>query len=134
MLLKKIISEGNEITENINDIKSEIGHGSIGDPLNMYRSASNETTLPSEILNVNNEENVIIAPGEGIMPVSILSVEYCEEEVFPYLLPTDKFGFDAPRDIPISPSWYFNQMVGKLNPMLLLVYHHHILTITKQYG
>ena len=104
VLLKKIISQRNEISENINDIKSETEHGSIGDPLNMHRSASNETTLASEILNITNEEIVITAPDEGIMPVSILSIKYCEEQVFPYLLPTSKFGFDAPRDFPTSPS------------------------------
>ena len=34
--------------------------------------------------------------------VSILRDEFCEEHAFPYLLP--KFGYNAPRDIPISPS------------------------------
>ena len=30
----------------------------------MYRTASNETTLASEILNVINGKNVVIAPGQ----------------------------------------------------------------------
>ena len=31
----------------------------------MHRTASNDTALVSEIPNVINEENVIIAPGQG---------------------------------------------------------------------
>ena len=38
----------------------------------MHRTASNETTLVSEIPNITNEENVIIA--------SVLSDEFCEKQ------------------------------------------------------
>ena len=31
--------------------------------------------------------------------VSILSIEFCEEQAFPYLLPKDAFGYKAHRDI-----------------------------------
>ena len=37
-------------------------------------------------------------------PVSILSDEFYEEEVFPCLLPRDKFGYNVSRDIPINPA------------------------------
>ena len=38
---------------------------SVEDPLNMHRTASNETTVVSEISNIINDENVIVAPGQG---------------------------------------------------------------------
>ena len=60
------------MTENVNYIRSETEFASVEDPLNMYRTAPNETTLASEIPNIINEENVIIAPGRGKIPVSIL--------------------------------------------------------------
>ena len=52
-----------------------------------------------------NEENVkmlLLHHGKEKKLVSILRDEFCEEHAFPYLLP--KFGYNAPRDIPISPS------------------------------
>ena len=54
MLLKKLF-----LSENRNDI--EIENSSVEYLPNMYRTASNETTLVSEILNVINE-NVVITP------------------------------------------------------------------------
>ena len=60
------------MTENVNYIRSETEFASVEDPPNMYRTALNETTLASEIPNIINEENVIIAPGQGKIPVSIL--------------------------------------------------------------
>ena len=47
--------------------------------------------------------------------VSILSDEFFEEQAFPYLLPTGKFGYDLTQDIPISPSQYFNQRLLNFN-------------------
>ena len=38
-----------------------------------------------------NDENVIIASGQGKKPVSILRDEFCGEQVLPYL-PKRKFG------------------------------------------
>ena len=70
----------------------------------MHRTASNETTLISEIPNIINEEKITIAPGQRKKPVSILSDEFCEEQAFPYLLPTGKFGSNAPQDIQASPA------------------------------
>ena len=72
----KNISDGKEITENIND-RSETEFASVEDPLILHRTASNETTLVSEIPNIINDKNVIIAPGQRQKPVSILSDEFC---------------------------------------------------------
>ena len=57
----KYVSDKKEMTENING-RSETQFSLVEDPLNMHRTASNETNLVSEILNIINEENVI-APG-----------------------------------------------------------------------
>ena len=62
VLLKKNVLDGKEMTENIND-RSEFAL--LEDHLNMQRTASNETSVVSEIPNMINEENVIIAPGQG---------------------------------------------------------------------
>ena len=59
----KNICHGKEITENIND-RSETEFASIEDPLILHRTASNETTLVSEIPNIINDKNVIIAQGQ----------------------------------------------------------------------
>ena len=65
MSLKKtfLIEKKKKNSENRNDTKTECA--SVEDPLNMHRTASNETTLVSEIPNIINEENVLIAPGQG---------------------------------------------------------------------
>ena len=81
----------------------------------MYRAASNETTLVSEIPNIINEENVVIAPGPGKNPVSILRDEFCEEQAFAHLFPKGRFGYNVTRDIPISPAQYFNQSLLNFN-------------------
>ena len=49
----------------------------------MHRTASNKTALVSEILYIDNNENVVIASGQGEKPVSILSDEFCEEQALP---------------------------------------------------
>ena len=47
--------------------------------------------------------------------VSVLSDEFWEEQAFPYRLPTGKFGYNTPKDIPISPARYFNQRLLNFN-------------------
>ena len=49
-----------------------------------------ETTLVSEIPNIINEENFVVAPWQLKKPASILSDECYEGQAFPYL-PTSKF-------------------------------------------
>ena len=73
VLLKKNISDGEEMTENVNYNRGGTGFASVEGPLTMYRTASNETTLVSESSNIINEGNVIIALGKGKIPVSILT-------------------------------------------------------------
>ena len=75
----------------------------------MHRTATDETTLISEILNIINEEIVIIEPGQGKTPVSILCDEFCEERAFHYLLRKGKC------DYSLSPALYFNQSLLNIN-------------------
>ena len=75
-----------DVTESIRTkiISNETEYGSVEDPLSMHRTGSNETALVSEIPSIVNDENVMIALGQGEKPVSVLSDEFCE--AFPYLL------------------------------------------------
>ena len=78
------------------------------DPLNEYRTNSEETCF---IPNIYNCETGIldIAPGEGKRPQAIFDDEYCEEQAFPYLFPTGRFGYNVSRQVKLSPVRYFNQ-------------------------
>ena len=63
-VLLKNISDEKEMTKNANE-RSETEFASVEDPLNIHRTASYETTLVSEIPNIINDKNVIIASGQG---------------------------------------------------------------------
>ena len=63
-VLLKNISDEKEMTKNANG-RSETEFASVEDPLNIHRTASCETTLVSEIPNIINDKNVIIASGHG---------------------------------------------------------------------
>ena len=82
---------------------------SADDPLNAHRAAGYETTLVPEISRIIEDDNVIMGPGKGKTPVSVLNDNHSEELAFPYLFPTEKFGYKMKREIPFSPVKYFNQ-------------------------
>ena len=67
------ISDGEEMTKNINNTRSETKFALVEDPLNIYRIASDQTTLVSEIPNISDEENIIIVPGQEKTPFFIVS-------------------------------------------------------------
>ena len=50
-----------------------------------------------------------MGPGKGKTTVSVLNDNHSEELAFPYLFPTEKFGYKVKREIPFSPVKYFNQ-------------------------
>ena len=100
-------------------ISDETEYGSAEDPLSMHRDGSNEIAPVSEIPYIINDENVIIAPGQRKIPISILNDEFFEEHACPYLLAKGKFGYEAPRDIPISPARYFNQRYFKSSALCI---------------
>ena len=80
------------------------------DPLFKFRSPSVETTIISEVpSNCELEQEIIIAPGEGKQPVSVLNEKFCEENAHPHLFPSGRYGYQIEREIPLSPSKYFNQ-------------------------
>ena len=58
----------------------------------MLRSASYQKALVSEIPIINNKENVIIAPGKGKTPISLLHGSTCEKLAFPCIFPERKLG------------------------------------------
>lgn len=73
---KLSVTEKNAIDgEEISDTENETEYVSVQDPLNMPRTASNEKTLIFKIPNVINDGNLIFAPGQGKIPVSILRDE-----------------------------------------------------------
>ena len=82
---------------------------SVDDPLNAHRAAGYETTLVPEIPRIIEDDNVIMAPDQVKILVSVLNDDHCEELAFPYLFPTGKFGYKVKREIPLSPVKYFNQ-------------------------
>ena len=76
-------------------------------PLDQHRSAASETVL---IANSQTEDEfVTMAPGEEMIPLSILNDSNCEELAHPHLFPTGKFSYQDKRDITLSPVKYFNQ-------------------------
>ena len=82
---------------------------SVDDPLNAHKIVGYETTLVPEIPRIIEDDNVIIAPGQGKTPVSVLNDDYCKELAFPYLFPAGKFGCKVKRGMPLSSVKYFNQ-------------------------
>ena len=50
-------------------VSNETERGSAEDPLSMQRTESNETAIVSGIPSITNDENVIIAPGQGKVSV-----------------------------------------------------------------
>ena len=80
------------------------------DPLAQFQTPSAETTITTEIPLLDElEEGIIIAPGEGKKPLSILHDDYCEEMAHPHLFPTGKFGYKGKWKFHLIPSKYFNQ-------------------------
>ena len=94
-----------EQNENVVECSEEEEH----DSFHNHSTSSNETALISEVPNTVENENLIVAPGQGKSPISVFNDKFGEELAFPYLFPDGKFGYKVERDIPISPVKYFNQ-------------------------
>ena len=77
--------------------------------MNTHRALKYETILIPEIPRIIEDDNVIMAAGQGKTPVSVLNDDHCEKLAFPYLFPTENFGYKVKREIPLSPVKYFNQ-------------------------
>ena len=91
-----------EMDQNESDDLSE----EADNPLDHFRLGATETML---VNNLPLVEDLVIAPGEGMQPMSILMDEKCEELAHPYLFPTGKFGYKVERETKLSPVKYFNQ-------------------------
>ena len=94
-----------EQSENVVECSEEEEH----DTFHNHCTRRNETALISEVPNTVENENLIVAPGQGKSPISVFNDKFGEELAFPYLFPDGKFGYKVERDIPISPVKYFNQ-------------------------
>ena len=91
-------------------LESSLGEETLDDPLSEFRTPSMETTFVSEIPSAcEMEEGIVVAPGEGKKPVSILNDKFCEKLGHPHLFPTGQYGYKVEREIPLTPSKYFNQ-------------------------
>ena len=91
-------------------LESSLGEETLDDPLSEFRTPSMETTFVSEIPSAcEMEEGIVVAPGEGKKPVSILNDKFCEELGHPHLFSTGQYDDKGEREIPLTPSKYFNQ-------------------------
>ena len=96
---------------------------SVDDPLDGHKAAGYEITLVTEIPRIIEDDNVIMAPGQGKTPVLILNDDSCEELAFPYLFPTGRFGYKGKREVSLYPVKFFNQRL--FNFSLLNFYQSH---------
>ena len=78
--------------------------------LDIFRITSNETTLASNLPNVDPEESIIlIAPVKGQKPMSVLNDDHYEELVHLNLFHNVECGYKVERDIRLSLNKYLNQ-------------------------
>ena len=91
-------------------LESSLGEETLDDPLSEFRTPSMETTFVSEIPSAcEMEEGIVVAPGEGKKPVSILNDKFWEELGHPHLFSTGQYDDKVEKEIPLTPSKYFNQ-------------------------
>ena len=91
-------------------LESSLGEEALDDLLSEFRTPSVETTFVSEILSAcEMEESIVFAPVEGKKTVSIFNDKFCDELGHPHLFPTSQYGYKVEREIPLTPSKYFNQ-------------------------
>jgi hypothetical protein len=113
-----------------------------------------ESISPTNVTNENNEatkfdtciqptdpageaSNILtLAPGEGRHPLHIMTDPSCEEQSFPQLFPTGCFGFDASREVNITPKKYFNARIlnkdGKFARNVEYLFYSQYVTEHKQ--
>ena len=75
-------------------LESSLGEETLDGPLSQFRTPSMETTFVSEIPSAcEMGEIIVIAPGEGKKPVSVLNDKFCKELGHPHLLPTGQYDY-----------------------------------------
>ena len=81
-------------------------------PLSVFATQSLETTFITDTpCSIDFEEVITVATGEGKNPASVLTGTYWEELTHLHLFPSGKYGCKVQRDIPLSASKYFNQLL-----------------------
>ena len=58
--------------------------------------------------NCELEQELTIAYGEGKQPISVRNDKFCEELAHRHVFPSGRYGYQIEREIPLSPSKYFN--------------------------
>ena len=81
-------------------------------PLVEFKSPSLETTITTEIPTVDKltEQSNALPPSEGEKLISIINV-CCQEMTRPHFFSTIKFDYKVKRDVPLTPSKYFNKQL-----------------------
>lgn len=86
----------------------------------------------SKIPHAVDDDMLVVAPGEGKKPLSIISDKNCEELAHPHLFPTGKFGYNVERLTKLSPTKYFNQRLLNYSQKFAsdadyIFYAHHVI-------
>ena len=79
--------------------------------LRIWSHLLKKSLMENFIFCVVSSENqfISIAPGENVIPESLLNNKFCEDLSHPLLFPTGKFVFQFKRKVELSPTKYFNQ-------------------------
>ena len=78
------------------------------------------------------QKKIVVAPGEGKIPTSMLQDGEWVENGFPVQFPTGKFGLNYPRETKITPQQYFQQRLENIDkrcckdPSFLFASRFHI--------
>ena len=100
-------------------------------PQHQFQYNSHESLLIPDIPSL---KEISIAPGEGKKPNSLISDENCEALAFPYLFPTEEFGYNIQRDVKLSPVRHFNQRLLNFTQLFASEadYIFYTLSVTQQ--
>lgn len=121
------ITVTNEVSESTVECPEEEDEN----PLGQFRIAADETVMTSKIPHALDDDTLVVAPGEGRSPLSIINDEKCEELAHPHLFPTGNFGYNVERNIKLSPIKYFNQRLLNYSQKFAsdsdyIFYAHHV--------
>ena len=65
---------------------------------------------------LQKSSSVSVAPGEGVIPTSILSEKHWDVKSFPCLFPDGNFGLHHQRKVNLTASQFFQQRILNRNP------------------
>ena len=79
--------------------------------LRIWSHLLKKSLMETFIFCVVSSENqfISIAPGDNVIPESLLNDKFCEDLSHPLLFPPGKFVFQFKRKVELSPTKYFNE-------------------------